>query len=102
VVELPVPTDYPLASSVEDCPTTPNDAYRDAIADAVAQLSRSHDRVVVVIRQASEDQFLPVLITALETRYEEVERVFWFGTRWYPGTELRVYDALDATAGASQ
>ncbi|MEX1073169.1 MAG: glycosyltransferase family 39 protein [Chloroflexota bacterium] len=102
VVDLPDAADYVSEAADTDCPTTPNDAYRAAVDKVVDDVQQQHDRVVLVIRRASDDPFLPILTDALDSRYDQVERILWAGTRWYPGTELRVYDAPDATAGAAR
>jgi hypothetical protein len=100
LVDLPDPTDYMAGGSATDCPTTPNDAYRAAVEETVADLHTSHDRVVLVNGQAPDDPFLPVLVGALENRYSETERFLWEGSRWHNPIELHVYEARDATPGS--
>jgi mannosyltransferase len=100
VIDLPTATEF-QASRLEGCPVTPSDEYQAAIQDTVAGLAGSHDRVAIVIRRARDDAFEPVVIRALEERYQEVERVVWGGSRWWPMTELRVYDRLDASEGSA-
>jgi mannosyltransferase len=100
VIDLPTATEF-QASSLEGCPATPSAEYHAAIQDTVVGLAGDHDRVAIVIRRARDDAFEPVVIGALEERYREVERVVWGGSRWWPMTELRVYDRLDANEGSA-
>jgi hypothetical protein len=99
VVHLPQPTDYLAEGSTTVCPTTPSDEYSAAVDDAIAELQRSHPRVVMVNGRSAVDPFLPVLVGALESRYREVELFVWSPTPWQPRIELHVYDSLAPTAG---
>jgi hypothetical protein len=49
--------------------------------------------------RSAVDPFLPVLVTALENRYREVELFVWSPTRWQPMIELHVYQSLLPTTG---